>query len=807
MCQYAQVIVDVPTRQTNQPYTYKIPAAYQGEIKPGMRVIVPFGKGGRKIQGFVVGLIGPEELIYEEHLLKTLIQPLDFTPVLNQEALQLADWLAETTFAFKISCLQVMLPNVMRASYHKTIRLLDQDVPVEIKALFQKQNEIPYDDVTDAKLLRQLVKLRQANKVEIVYHVKDRAQKKMVTAIQKQVTNEEIVSLKTQIPKNAVKQAQLLDFLASVSQTTILQSEAQVQSGLTAADFKTGAKKGWLKQIKVEKYRDPYADTEFKTTIPKSLTPSQTTAVQSVTQAMLQQQAETYLLQGVTGSGKTEVYLQIIAEALAQKKTALMLVPEISLTPQMVQRVRSRFGQQVAVLHSGLSDGEKYDEWRRVEEKQAQVVVGARSAVFAPLENLGVIIMDEEHESSYKQDEMPRYHARDVAIWRSQYHGCPVVLGSATPALETRARAQKDVYHWLQMPDRINGQAMPPVKLVDMREALKEAPAPDISQELLTAIKQRLAKKEQVVLMLNRRGYSSFMLCRECGFVLKCPNCDISLTLHMDTHSMKCHYCGHEEAIPQTCPQCQSRKIKYYGTGTQKVQEELAKLLLTARVLRMDVDTTRRKGAHEKILQQFGNHEADILLGTQMIAKGLDFPDVTLVGVLNADTALGLANYRASETTFQLLTQVSGRAGRADKKGEVIVQTYNPEHYAIQWAQAHDYESFYRKEMQVRHLLGYPPYYFTIKITVSGNDQLSASKKIHEIYRELQTVLSKDALMLGPTPQQIMRINNRYYFQLVIKYKFEKNLEQYLKNLLVKSQTDEKAGIKLVIDRNPLNFI
>ena len=484
-----------------------------------------------------------------------------------------------------------------------------------------------------------------------------------------------------------------------------------------------------------------------------------------------------------------------------------MLVPEISLTPQMVRRVKERFGPKVAMLHSALSDGERFDEWRRIERGEAQVVVGARSAVFAPLDRIGVIIMDEEHETSYKQDEMPRYNAREVAIWRGKYHHCPVVLGSATPSLESRARGQKNVYQRLLLTKRINGRPMPCVELVDMREALKSAPSPDFSAELLAKIKEHLKRDEQVVLMLNRRGYSSFVMCRECGFVLKCPNCDISLTLHMDTHSMKCHYCGHEEAIPRICPSCRSNKIRYYGTGTQKVEEQLHELIPDARVLRMDVDTTRRKGAHERLLERFSRHEADILLGTQMIAKGLDFPDVTLVGVLNADTSLGLPDFRSSEKTFQLLTQVSGRAGRADKNGEVVIQTFNKEHYAIQLACMQEYERFYVYEMQLRHRLGYPPYYFTIKITASYDNEADACRKMYEIRRELSQVLSKSAKILGPTPKAIMRVNNRYYYQLVIEYKKEPRLEEYLQDLLVRSQTDESRGLKLIIDRDPISFM
>ena len=571
--------------------------------------------------------------------------------------------------------------------------------------------------------------------------------------------------------------------------------------------MKVAAEKGWITRYQIEKYRNPYQIDQVQPSTPKKLTAEQAQATNAVDQAIDEKKATTFLLEGVTGSGKTEVYLQIIQHALAQGKSALMLVPEISLTPQIVRQFKARFGDQVALLHSALSDGERYDEWRRIEKGDAQVVVGARSAIFAPIKNLGVIIMDEEHETSYKQEDMPRYHARDVAQWRGQYHHCPVVLGSATPSLESRARAQKGVYQWLRLTKRINGKDLPHVQLVDMRQAGRYAPTTDISQELATEIQKKLALNEQVVLMLNRRGYSSFLMCRECGEVIKCPNCDISLTYHKDTNSLKCHYCGHEEPVPQVCPNCHSKAVRYFGTGTQRVEKELTELFPTARILRMDVDTTRRKGAHERILDEFGKHHADILLGTQMIAKGLDFPNVTLVGVLNADTSLGLPDFRASERTFQLLTQVSGRAGRAEKEGNVLIQTYNPDHYAIQYAQRQDYEHFFGKEMQVRHQGGYPPYYYTIQITASARTEADAAQKMFQIRGEIVNYLSQNAVILGPTPQSIMRINNRYYYQLVIKYKNEPQLENYLQNLLLTSQKEERNGLQIVIDRDPMNFI
>ena len=791
--------------QTNHPFTYQIPEKFQDFLQIGMRVVVEFGNGNRKIQGFVTGLTDEYS---GEHQLKSVIDVLDLNPVLSDEAMAMADWLTQRTFAFKIRCLQVMLPNAMRASYRKTLKLIGKNITPDLATLFDHQSEVEFNPqrLTSSQL-NQIEKLRKANQVEIVYHVDDRAKSKLVWAFKAQMTVEELQKAKKALRKNAAKQKRLLDFLIINHEQEFVQSDVTRENNFTANDLKVAAEKGWITRYQIEKYRNPYQIDQVQPSMPKKLTAEQAQAMNAVDQAIDEKKAATFLLEGVTGSGKTEVYLQIIQHALAQGKSALMLVPEISLTPQIVRQFKARFGDQVALLHSALSDGERYDEWRRIEKGDAQVVVGARSAIFAPIKNLGVIIMDEEHETSYKQEDMPRYHARDVAQWRGQYHHCPVVLGSATPSLESRARAQKGVYQWLRLTKRINGKDLPHVQLVDMRQAGRYAPTTDISQELATEIQKKLALNEQVVLMLNRRGYSSFLMCRECGEVIKCPNCDISLTYHKDTNSLKCHYCGHEEPVPQVCPNCHNKAVRYFGTGTQRVEKELTELFPTARILRMDVDTTRRKGAHERILDEFGKHHADILLGTQMIAKGLDFPNVTLVGVLNADTSLGLPDFRASERTFQLLTQVSGRAGRAEKEGNVLIQTYNPDHYAIQYAQRQDYEHFFGKEMQVRHQGGYPPYYYTIQITASARTEADAAQKMFQIRGEIVNYLSQNAVILGPTPQSIMRINNRYYYQLVIKYKNEPQLENYLQNLLLTSQKEERNGLQIVIDRDPMNFI
>ncbi|GCF95793.1 primosomal protein N' [Enterococcus florum] len=795
----AQVIVDVPAMQTDQPFTYLIPS--QMAVEPGMRVEVSFGS--RHVQGFVVATETSKEAPAEN--LKPIIRMLDIAPVLNQELLVLADYMKEKTFAFKITCLQTMLPSVMKADYQKRFYAVEEG---QVPELFKGQPSITWEEVEAQGQLKEMAKLREAGIVELRYEVYTKNKIKTERYIKRLFPVEQLEALKAEVRKGSYKQLQLLDFLAELAEDQLLSVKQMKAEDFSLANLNQARDKGWLAFEAVEQYRDPFLEKEVAQTQAFLLNPQQQAAYEAIHEKIVEQQHDVFLLEGVTGSGKTEVYLQTIADVLAQGQTAMMLVPEISLTPQMATRFKSRFGDEVAVLHSGLSQGEKYDEWRKLERGEARVVVGARSAVFAPLKQVGIIIVDEEHETTYKQEETPRYHARDLAIWRGAYHHCPVVLGSATPSLESRARAQKSVYQLLTISERANQQSqLPAVEIIDMREEMQRRLTSSFSEKLEAKLRDRLAKGEQSVLLLNRRGYSSFVMCRDCGYVLPCPNCDISLTLHMDTKTMRCHYCGHEENIPHRCPNCGKDKIRYYGTGTEKVLEELEELIPEARVLRMDVDTTRRKGAHEKILDAFGNREADILLGTQMIAKGLDFPNVTLVGVLNADTALNLPDFRSSERTFQLLTQVSGRAGRGEKPGEVLIQTFNPEHYAIQLAQHHDYEGFYRMEMGIRHQTDYPPYYYTVKVTVSHQEELRAAQKAYQLAEQLKRELSPKSILLGPTTGAILRIKNRYYYQMVIKYKQEPQLHAALERILQESQKDQRQGLLIAIDNEPMYFI
>ncbi|MFF2856309.1 primosomal protein N' [Peribacillus sp. NPDC058002] len=796
----ASVIVDVPAKQTDREFDYRIPQKWNQVIKPGMRVIVPFGP--RMVQGFVTGLKAKSDFAK----LRNIKEPMDLEPILNDELLQLGDWLTKEAMCFKISALQAMLPAAMKAKYEKVIKVVDDkkdQLPLFIQNLFGKNDSISWKDVIEGENASLFQKEMQNGSLELVYNVKNRLNKKTVRVIKSLLSPKELKEMASAMSSHAKKQQELLQYFIE-HQEPIPLKELLELINTSSSTVKSLVSKGALAEMDQEIYRDPYENRVFEKSTPFTLTAEQTAALKPINEKIHHDEHDVFLLYGVTGSGKTEVYLQAIASVIEKGKEAIMLVPEISLTPQTVKRFKERFGEQVAVMHSGLSVGEKYDEWRKIHRKEVKVVVGARSAVFAPFENLGLIIIDEEHESSYKQEETPRYHARDVAIERAKSYKCPVILGSATPTLESFARAKKNVYKLLTLSQRMNKNALPAVDIVDMREELRTGNRSMFSELLFTKLKDRLEKGEQTVLMLNKRGHSSFVMCRSCGLVINCPNCDISLTYHRFNDIMKCHYCGFEEGMPSVCPECESEHIRFFGTGTQKVEEELAKILPEARVIRMDVDTTSKKGSHERLLNAFGEGKADILLGTQMIAKGLDFPNITLVGVLSADTMLHLPDFRSSEKTFQLLTQVSGRAGRHQLPGEVVIQTYTPEHYSIELSALQDFDAFYEREMHLRRQSHYPPYYYVVLITVSHEDLMKTVSVTEKITNYLGSRLNRDSIVLGPVASPISRINNRYRYQCLIKYKREPDLNQHLRTLLEHYQKETAQNhLQISIDLNP----
>ena len=508
-----------------------------------------------------------------------------------------------------------------------------------------------------------------------------------------------------------------------------------------------------------------------------------------------------HLLHGVTGSGKTEVYMNLIKNVVNENKCAIMLVPEISLTAQVVNKFYDRFGNDVAIFHSGLSEGERYDEYLKMLRGEVHIIVGTRSAIFMPIKNLGIVIIDEEHSDTYKQDSNPRYSAIDMAEFRCKLNNIPLVLGSATPSLESMARALKGVYNYIEMPNRVGNAKLPKISIVDMREEIKRRNA-IFSEELKFKLSTRLEKGEQSILLLNRRGYSTVISCKNCGYTYKCPHCDITLTYHKSSNNLRCHYCGYTIIKSDICPECKNNSLGEHGLGTEKLELELNKILPNARIIRMDADTTRNKGAHEDIINKFRKHEYDILLGTQMISKGLDFPLVTLVGVINADATLNIPDFRSGERTYSLLSQVAGRAGRSDLLGEVIIQTYDPDNYTLNCVCKNNYMDFYNYEMGNRKKLDYPPYYYLTSIKIASKDYDIASKEINKVRIFLEKKLSDNVIILGPTTANVFKINNVYRFQIIVKYKREPNLFNVLKELDELYMLNNKCNIE--IDNNPL---
>ncbi|CAM5187223.1 Primosomal protein N' OS=Ureibacillus acetophenoni OX=614649 GN=priA PE=3 SV=1 [Ureibacillus acetophenoni] len=798
----AEIIVDVAAYPVDRPFDYVIPEHMQSLIESGSRVKVPFGP--RDVLGFVVALKNETDIPIDK--LKPISKLLDIEPVLTSEMLELAKWVKHETICYEIDVLQAMLPSALRAKYEKIVSLLVnvEQLSFLLQPYFNQTKKVNLKVFEKDNLLNEIKIAIKQKQLIIENVVKQKGNIKEVRKVKINESKSELLKVLEEISDRAKKQKLLVQWMTNhvgeIFDPKEIINEVNCSDAVLQAVIELGA----AQYIHEEVYRDAFTKDVKKTGF-LDLTEEQAIALSQIINAMDQKASETFLLHGITGSGKTEIYLQAIEHCLKDGKEAIVLVPEISLTPQMTERFRSRFGELVAVMHSGLSVGEKYDEWRKIHEGKVKVVVGARSAVFAPFQNVGIFIIDEEHESTYKQEDTPRYHARDVAIWRSKYHQCPVILGSATPSLESFARAKKKVYTLLTLKNRaVSHSLLPEVQIIDMREELKNGNRSMFSEILVEAIQTRLMRKEQMVLFLNRRGYSSFVMCRDCGTVVQCENCDISLTYHRANEKLKCHYCGFEQRVPTICPECQSDHIRYFGTGTQKVEEEIAKLFPEARVLRMDVDTTRTKGSHEQILEMFGEGKADILLGTQMIAKGLDFPNITLVGVLSADTSLHLPDFRAAEKTFQLLTQVSGRAGRHTLPGEVIIQSYTPEHYAIELSKVQLYEPFYEREMMMRHQAGYPPYYYLALIQVSHEDVLMASEYAGKAVDYLRSNLSFNVSIIGPTASSISRIQNRYRYQCLIKYKVEPNLIDTFIQLIKIYRSDWiKKGIQLSVDLNP----
>ena len=694
---YAQVMVDIANANVDRLFTYAVPEDLP--IQKGQRVLVPFGAGNKQTEGFVLGL--SQEEYAGPVRLKTILRTLEPYPVLGEDQLELARWIQGAYGCLLVEALRLMVPAQLRGGRvrEKQIRMVYVPETVDLEAAlasFQKK-----DGTLRAP--------KQHEILELVSHY-----------------------------AGGIRVGDIYGFIPG-----------------SGAAVKALMDKGLLQEKGCTVFRSPYGNKPLERDAPRQLNPAQQAAYAAILQGM-EARGGTFLLHGVTGSGKTEVYLQAIAKALAAGGTAIVLVPEISLTPQTVGRFRARFGQRIAVLHSRLSPGERFDEWRRIRLGQVDVVIGARSAIFAPLENIRLVVIDEEHESSYRSEITPRYSAQEVARKRCRQWGATLVLGSATPSVTAYLQAEKGRYTLLSMPDRVRDLPMPAVEIADMRAEFAAGNTSIFSGPLYRRLAHCLEAGEQAILFLNRRGYSTFVSCRGCGYVFTCPDCDVSMTYHKQEGMLKCHYCGKSIPVPRVCPQCKKPYIKYFGVGTEQVQQQLLDAFPGVRVLRMDMDTTRGKNAHDAILSAFERGEAQVLIGTQMVAKGLDIPNVTLVGVIAADAALHIPDYRSCERTFQLLTQVSGRAGRSDKPGHVVIQTYTPDHPAIQLAAAHDYAGFYQVEIAKRRAFLFPPYGIFLRALFIGEEEAGLQLRAHAFAKGLEEAVGQAIQQAGGDPRAIL---------------------------------------------------
>lgn len=821
--EYATVAVNLPARSLDRFFHYRLPPQLREKAVVGGRALVPFA--GRKVEGYILGFVAQPEVAD----VKDVIRLLDEEPVVSPQLLRLARWMADYYLCTFMEALRCVLPTGMRGAQNLTVRLavppdkvaaavsgLRRQAPLQaaILSLLPETGRMSKAalarELKGKSLLPAIRALAAKGLVETEEAWQHGLRPKCITRVvplpPPAVLREQAARLESRAPR----QAQVLAAVAAYPEGIRLE-ELRAAAGAPAAVIKTLAAKGYLECRTVEIKRDPYRSCQIAADEAVVLTDEQAAAVRAIKSRLAADRPATVLLQGVTGSGKTEVYLQSIRYVLEQGRQAIVLVPEIALTPQTVERFKARFGTAVAVLHSGLGRGERFDEWRKVRDGEVSVVVGARSAVFAPFTDLGLIVLDEEHEASYKQTDNPKYHARDVAIERARQESAVVVLGSATPSVGTYSRAAAGEFSLLQLTRRVDDRPLPPVEIIDMREELKAANKSPFSRRLQAEIGECLAARHQAIIFLNRRGFSTFVLCRECGWVMRCPRCEVSLTYHAATGRLQCHYCDYSQPAPETCPRCRSHYIRYFGIGTERVEAETKKLFPAARVLRMDMDTTSRKGSHAQILNAFRDHAADILIGTQMIAKGLDFPRVTLVGVVTADTALHLPDFAAGERTFQLLTQVAGRAGRGEVGGKVVIQTYNPEHYSVIAARTHDYVSFYREEIANRRELRYPPFAYLASILLFSSSErktIAAANRFGAILREAVRPAEGEIEILGPVPALLKKLNGKYRWQIVLKGKQRAALRQVLRDSRQIADGDaQTVGVYISIDIEPVGMV
>ena len=747
----AEVIINRGAKKLNRTFDYNIPKELEELILVGSKVLVPFGNGGKLTEAFVVGI--KETSAFEVKDIAKLEENL------TDKQIALAKWMAKRYFCNVSDCIKLMLTPGTR----------------------NKNKEKRIQDKT----------------INSVYLKKDREE------IEFEIETEKIKS---------EKQKRVLNFIKDNEGATV--AEIEMFTDCARGIVNTLVKNGYLEIVEKKVERNPLLGRECEKTYKLNLTEEQEKAYKNIEEVIDNKQYQQFLLYGVTGSGKTEVYLQLIEKVLNIGKNAIVLVPEISLTPQMLDRFISRFGkEEIAILHSKLSIGERHDEWERIREKKARIVIGARSAIFAPIENIGIIIIDEEHDSSYKSETNPRYNAKEIAKVLAKENQAPLVLGSATPDMTTFYHATNEdefgntKIKLLTLTKRANQSSLPKVEIIDLKQELANGNRSMLSMELYNCIEENLKQKRQTILFLNRRGYSTFIMCRNCGYTVKCPNCNISMTYHSYERKLKCHYCGHEENVVTVCPECHSDKIRYFGTGTQKLEQEIHKQFPEASTIRMDIDTVTKKNSHEVILNTFKNENIDILIGTQMVVKGHHFPNVTLVGVIAADSSLNIDDYRANERTFQILTQVAEIAGRENLQGKVVIQTYNPDNFSIICAQKQNYNLFYETEIALRKQLKYPPFCDIILIGFNSYQEQEIKKVSSKIYQYLEQRLDKEEFkVLRPMPCPIDKIQNRYRWRIIIKGKMTEEANEILNACLKEIYQENIRDTRIAIDVNPNNM-
>lgn len=812
----------VPLGPISELLTYALPPAWIGAVTPGMRVLVPLGR--RVVTGCIVAL---HDTPPENAPAKSVTDVLDTQPALTPELLALTQWMAAYYVATWGETIRAALPRALQSESVQVVTLTPegqqsfdgQHTPLEGRimahlwqhhtlTLKQLQRQITAPGLRSA--LQRLAAQGLVHLSQRVTPPRLRAPTELVFELATPLdeTTATIPTLERRAPQQAALLRRLLH-LGTASLTELRPHVANATQVANALERKGLLKRGQRERTPTLTWRTEEA---FLGTPDIILNTAQSTALEHICQLLQRRAFACVLLHGVTGSGKTEVYMRAMAATLAQGKQVIYLVPEIALTPQLLARLHARFGRAVAVLHSRQTRGERLDEWSRVHKQQAAIAIGPRSAIFAPLQRVGLIVVDEEHDPSYKQEEAPRYLARDVAIMRAKLSHAVVVLGSATPSLESFANAQAKRYHYLQLPDRVRTTDLPHVVLVDLRQEENRAgPGEVLSYPLRHAIAARLGRGEQVLLFLNRRGYATFVQCHDCGFICQCPRCSVTLTFHLDDRLLKCHYCQFTSLPPETCPTCQGTRVEYFGMGTQKVEREVRRLFSGARVSRMDRDATSGRHAYQEILERLARREIDILIGTQMITKGHDFPRITLVGAVSADVILGLPDFRAAERTFQLLTQVAGRAGRGETPGEVIIQTFAPQHYAIQRAQTHDFLGFFHEEIRARRRLGYPPAMRLAAVRFDARDS-QAVEQFCQAFTALLRPYVREAegvTLLGPAPAALAKLNNRYRWHLLIKAPTTKRLHDVIGHGLtaLKQAAIPRRDVRLSIDVDPTNLL